>query len=366
MKDLINRFIKNLRYLCLIGVIGLGLITIVSSNGGGDGGNGSTTDTTLPSVPASLTATAASSSQTNLSWTASSDNVGVTGYKVYRDGSYLKSVTSTSTRDADLSSSTQYCYTVSAYDEAGNESNESNQACAETLAETLPAPTNVIASQGLHSSRIDISWDAVEGAVYYFVYRSTADENYQSIGYIEDPYTSTYNTTESPATYPITPEIHYFYMITAADQDFNEGYMSDYAEGWAFASIVPDDFKATYYWHGPPIVPIEGMLSQYNLNIEKGPVGSILFQYFNEQDREETFEITELELEDLYQLMLDKNMFRDTWDTLSKPPIGGWYDYMAIISNDTTYAIPTWPLDEGEVNIVEDAMKALVPEELWD
>ena len=46
-------------------------------------------DTTRPTVPTTLTATAVSASQINLSWTASTDNVAVTGYKVYRDGSLL-------------------------------------------------------------------------------------------------------------------------------------------------------------------------------------------------------------------------------------------------------------------------------------
>ena len=50
-------------------------------------------DITTPTVPTGLTATAVSSSQINLSWTASTDNVGVAGYKIYRGGGYLKSVT---------------------------------------------------------------------------------------------------------------------------------------------------------------------------------------------------------------------------------------------------------------------------------
>ena len=140
MKDTL---IKIIRYFCLLCVIAFGLITIVGSNGGEDGGNGSTTDTTLPSVPAGLTATAVSSSQIDLSWTASTDNVDVTGYKVYRDGSYLKSVTSTSTSDTGLSSSTQYCYTVTAYDTAGNESNQSTQACATTLLFPIATTANM-------------------------------------------------------------------------------------------------------------------------------------------------------------------------------------------------------------------------------
>src|SRR5439155_24631 len=46
-------------------------------------------DTTPPTVPAGLTATAVSSSQINLSWAASSDTVGVSGYRVYRGGTQI-------------------------------------------------------------------------------------------------------------------------------------------------------------------------------------------------------------------------------------------------------------------------------------
>jgi hypothetical protein len=93
-------------------------------------------DNLTPSIPTGLSATAVSSSQINLSWTASKDNVGVSGYKIYRDWTYLKSDTSASTSDTGLSSETQYCYTVSAYDAMGNESGQSSQACATTTIQT--------------------------------------------------------------------------------------------------------------------------------------------------------------------------------------------------------------------------------------
>ena len=89
-------------------------------------------DTIPPSIPIGLTAAAVSSTQINLSWNASTDNVGVVGYKIYRNSSYLKSVNITSASDTGLSPSTQYCYTVSAYDAAGNESAQSNQVYAVT------------------------------------------------------------------------------------------------------------------------------------------------------------------------------------------------------------------------------------------
>jgi chitodextrinase len=91
-------------------------------------------DTTPPSVPAGLSATAISSSQINLSWTASTDNVGVTGYNIYRAGVKIGTAPSTSYQDAGLNASTSYGYNVSAFDAAGNTSAQSTGASATTQA----------------------------------------------------------------------------------------------------------------------------------------------------------------------------------------------------------------------------------------
>jgi hypothetical protein len=91
-------------------------------------------DTTPPSVPTGLIATAVSASQINLSWNASTDDVGVAGYKIYDYyGTYLKSVATTSTSFTGLNPNTPYCFSVSAFDAAGNESGQSSQACTATL-----------------------------------------------------------------------------------------------------------------------------------------------------------------------------------------------------------------------------------------
>jgi F5/8 type C domain/Fibronectin type III domain/Right handed beta helix region len=82
-------------------------------------------DTESPSVPENLQATAVSSSQIDLSWSASTDNVGVVGYDIYCDGGYLDSTADTSYSDTGLDPDTTYSYTVLAYDAAGNESDES-------------------------------------------------------------------------------------------------------------------------------------------------------------------------------------------------------------------------------------------------
>jgi len=104
-------------------------------------------DTTPPSVPTSLSASAVSSSQINLSWTASTDNVGVAGYTISRGGSQIGTTALTSYSDTSLSPSTTYTYTVAAYDAAGNVSALSASASAATLP---PPPADIASGLGLY------------------------------------------------------------------------------------------------------------------------------------------------------------------------------------------------------------------------
>src|SRR2546423_2406941 len=78
-------------------------------------------DTTAPSTPTALSASAVSSSQINLSWTASTDNVWVTGYRVYRAGTLLATLGAvTAYQNTGLAAFTTYSYTVQAVDAAGD------------------------------------------------------------------------------------------------------------------------------------------------------------------------------------------------------------------------------------------------------
>ncbi len=90
-------------------------------------------DTQAPTMPVGLTATAVSASQINLSWNASSDNTGVAGYTVYRNGNPVGTVSSTNYSDTGLAANTTYLYQVFAYDAAGNRSNQSSYAYATTI-----------------------------------------------------------------------------------------------------------------------------------------------------------------------------------------------------------------------------------------
>jgi hypothetical protein len=106
-------------------------------------------DTTAPSVPAGFKASAASSSQINLSWSASSDAVGVTGYRIFRNGVAIANVNALSYSNSGLSASTSYSYAVAAYDAAGNLSAQSAASSATTMA--APVATNLLSNSGFES-----------------------------------------------------------------------------------------------------------------------------------------------------------------------------------------------------------------------
>jgi hypothetical protein len=101
-------------------------------NGGPCAGGGGG-DTTPPSTPTGLSATGTTANSVSLTWSAASDNVGVTGYDVYRDGSVATTSTGTSATVGGLTGGTTYTFTVRARDAAGNTSGAGNPVSATTL-----------------------------------------------------------------------------------------------------------------------------------------------------------------------------------------------------------------------------------------
>ncbi|QJR10476.1 hypothetical protein DSM104443_01540 [Usitatibacter rugosus] len=142
-------------------------------------------DTQAPTIPTGLFAMAVSSSSINLSWSASSDNVGVTSYRVLRNGSLIGSSSATNTTASGLLPSSLYSFTVQACDAAGNCSGQSTASSATTLAatggtgDTEPptVPTNLVAT-AVNSSTVVLTWlgsvDNGPGNVTYRLYRDGA------------------------------------------------------------------------------------------------------------------------------------------------------------------------------------------------
>lgn len=105
-------------------------------------------DTARPTAPGNVTARVVSPTRVNVSWTASTDNVGVTGYRVIRDGTALSTVGGAASGHSDttMSSGQSHTYLVHALDQAGNVSAASNTAVA-----AVPAP----AASGLTGTYFD-------------------------------------------------------------------------------------------------------------------------------------------------------------------------------------------------------------------
>jgi chitodextrinase len=119
-------------------------------------------DTQPPSVPTNLTAIAMASNRINLSWTASTDDRGVTGYQIYRDGVQIATSPTNSFSNTGLNQQTTYSYTVAGFDAAGNSSAQSLAASATTPAlDTAPpsVPTGLVSSN-VTANSLTLSWTA--------------------------------------------------------------------------------------------------------------------------------------------------------------------------------------------------------------
>jgi chitodextrinase len=93
-------------------------------------------DTSPPTTPGTPTASGVTATAVNLSWSAATDNVGVTGYRVFRGTTLLATVPSTTYAVTGLTASTTYQFTVVAIDAAGNASPASNP----VMVTTSPPP----------------------------------------------------------------------------------------------------------------------------------------------------------------------------------------------------------------------------------
>lgn len=202
-------------------------------------------DTQPPTAPGTLTAAPASTSQINLSWGAASDNVGVTGYRVERQGPgdadfvQIAAPTGTTLNNTGLSAGSGYSYRVRASDAAGNLGPYSNVAAATTLApDTQPptAPGNLAATPA-SGSQINLSWSAATDNVGVTGYRverqGPGDADFIQIG---TPTGTTFNNTGLAAG------IAYSYRVRAVDAAGNLGPFSGVASA---TTLAPDTQNPT-------------------------------------------------------------------------------------------------------------------------
>jgi chitodextrinase len=209
-------------------------------------------DTQAPTAPGNLTATAVSDNQINVSWIASTDNVGVTGYRIARcQGSgctnftQIATTTGTTYTDTGLTASTSYSYQVNASDAAGNLSPYSNIASATTSAvdaEPPTAPGNLTATP-VSGSQINLSWTASTDNVGVTGYRVERCQGADCVDFarIGTPTGTTFSDTG------LTPNTTYRYQVRASDA---AGNLSPYS------SIASATTNATF----------SGLVAAYSFN----------------------------------------------------------------------------------------------------
>jgi YD repeat-containing protein len=181
-----------------------------------------TPDITPPSAPTGLTATAFASNRIDLSWAASTDNVGVTAYEVQRcEGTgctptLIATVTGTSYNDTQRTASTTYTYRVRATDAAGNLGSLSSPVSGATPAapadSTLPTIPTTLTATAVSPTQVNLTWTAsTDNSLlsYYEVERSTNINGPYTV--ISAPVTTTFTDTTA------TAGVAYLYRVRAVD-----------------------------------------------------------------------------------------------------------------------------------------------------
>jgi chitodextrinase/lysophospholipase L1-like esterase len=175
-----------------------------------------TLDTQAPTTPTSLSSSNRTGSSFALSWTASTDNVGVTGYDVYKNGTFTITVNTTSATINGLTNATTYSMTIIAKDAAGNQSAACNPLLVKTLDTQAPTTPTSLSSSNRTGNSFTLSWNA-------------STDNVEVTGY--DVYkngtlTTTVNTT-SAAINGLTNATTYSMTVIAKDAAGNQSEISN-------------------------------------------------------------------------------------------------------------------------------------------
>ncbi|WP_373280695.1 glycosyl hydrolase family 18 protein [Paenibacillus pini] len=167
-------------------------------------------DTQAPTAPTNLAVSAQTANSATLTWTAASDNLGVTGYDVYQGNALVGNVTGTSYTATGLTGGAAYSFTVKAKDAAGNVSAASNVAnvtlaAADTTVPTIPGNVAVSAKTATTAT---LTWSASTdnvGVTGYDVYKGNT------------LVTSVSGSTLTATVSGLTPSTAYTFTVKAKD-----------------------------------------------------------------------------------------------------------------------------------------------------
>lgn len=204
---------------------------------------GTPADTQAPTAPGNLRSTGTTATSVSLAWNASTDNVGVTSYEVFRGTTSAGTTTGTSLTVTGLTPSTTFSFTVRARDAAGNQSAASNTlsvttpaAPADTQAPTVPGNLRVT---GVTSTSVSLAWNASTdnvGVTAYNIFRGT---------------TASGSTSATSFTVTgLTPSTSFTFTVRARDAAGNQSAASNSVTATTSgASGGNPDKIIVGYWH---------------------------------------------------------------------------------------------------------------------
>ncbi|SDI00986.1 chitinase [Sinosporangium album] len=187
---------------------------------------GGPNDPTAPSVPGNFRSTAKTSTTIDLAWNASTDNVGVTGYEIYRGTGttpIATVTTGTTYKVTGLTANTEYTFTVKAKDAAGNASAAAGPLIVKTDQDgtndpTAPSKPGNLRSTGKSTTTVDLAWNASTdnvGVTGYDIFRGTGTT----------PIATATGTTHKVTG--LTPNTEYTFTVKAKDAAGNSSDPSD-------------------------------------------------------------------------------------------------------------------------------------------
>ena len=168
-----------------------------------------------PSTPSGLRTTSVGSNSVALSWNAANDNVAVTGYNIYRNGTQIASSSNLSHTDTSVLPNTTYGYQVSAFDAAGNESNRSATLTVTTDNSPLPLP-----GRATNPSPANLSTNVTTNSVLTWISGANTDSFRVYFGTDPTPDSGEFrgsqtNTFYSPS--PLSENTTYYWRIDAVN-----------------------------------------------------------------------------------------------------------------------------------------------------
>lgn len=131
---------------------------------------------------------------------------------------------------------------------------------------------------------------------------------------------------------------------------------------------MPNDFTVRYKWREGSVPP--PYYYEYTISVSRGSAGKIDFlpdyPIHDPPVWTETFDVAGEALNRLYTLMVEKGVFTKSWTEIDDGRIGGSLQWMELTVGGEEFLVPSVIEEAGIIKEVYDAIKALVPQGIWD